>query len=139
MIPSYIFVYGLLKSNYENEPAKFIRTNCEFVGYGNFPGKLIDIGTYPGAIYDEKSETIVYGEVYQVVQNEEELVTFLDNFEGVGLDFEQPNEYKRELIPIQTENGVIQASCYLYNWNLDGLKVIASGRYENKKGTRTNA
>ena len=139
MKPNYIFVYGLLKSNYVNEPAQFIRKNCELVSSGNFPGSLFDLGTYPGAVYDEESESSVYGEVYQIIQNEEELVIFLDTFEGVGPDFEQPNEYKRELVPIKTEDGIIKASCYLYNWNLDGLKVIANGRYENEKGTRTNA
>jgi gamma-glutamylcyclotransferase (GGCT)/AIG2-like uncharacterized protein YtfP len=136
MKDDFIFVYGLLKSMYENEPAQYIRRNCTLIGEGFFPGKLVDIGTYPGAIFDETSQTSVYGEVYKIERNKEELFAFLDHFEGVGPEFEEPNEYKRELIPVQLGDKKIHASCYVYNWNSDGLKVIESGRYENADGTR---
>lgn len=121
---------------YDNEPAKFIRKNCSLIGEAFFPGMLIDIGTYPGAIYEAKAPDKVYGEVYRIDRNHKELVAYLDHFEGVGDQFEKPNEYVREIIPVQMEEKEILASCYLYNWNYDGLKVIASGRYENQKGTR---
>ena len=136
MNTNYIFVYGLLKSIYDNEPARLIRKNCTLIGEGSFPGKLIDIGSYPGAVYESKSDSKVYGEVYRIDKNKDELVSFLDQFEGVGDQFEQPNEYVREIIPIQIDGREILASSYLYHWNYDGLKVIASGRYENEKGTR---
>ena len=136
MKKNYIFVYGLLKSIYDNEPARFIRENCSLIGEGSFSGKLYDIGSYPGAIFDLNSDSKVYGEVFQIVKNEDELVSFLDQFEGVGDDFEQPNEYVRKHIPITTSQGIISASCYLYNWNLDNHKVIDSGRYKNTKGNR---
>ncbi len=121
---------------YDNEPARFIRKNCSLVGEGYFPGQLIDIGTYPGALYKEDSETNVHGEVYIIERNETELVKYLDHFEGVGAQFEQPNEYVREMIPIQMGDEVIQASCYLYNWPVEGKIVIENGRYENVLGNR---
>lgn len=121
---------------YENEPAKFIRKNCSLVGEGSIPGILFDLGTYPGATYDLKSSSLVHGEIYRIDRNEKKLVQFLDEFEGVGTQFKQPNEYIRKTIPVQTKNGIIEASSYLYNWNLEGLKVIESGRYENIKGNR---
>lgn len=132
----YIFVYGLLKSMYDNEPAKLIRKNCTLIGEGSFPGKLIDIGSYPGALFDPKAQTQVHGEVYRIDQNENTLISFLDHFEGVGKQFNQPNEYVREVIPIRIGDQELKASCYLYNWNYDELKVIASGRYENIDGER---
>lgn len=136
MKSDYIFVYGLLKSTYENEPARFIRKNCELVSRGWFLGTLYDIGTYPGAVYDEEATTKVFGEVFRINQNKEELIRFLDHFEGVGSAFPEPNEYRKEIIPITTPEETLNASCYLYNWNSDGLKVIESGRYENVHGTR---
>ena len=136
METNYIFVYGLLKSMYENEPAKFIRKNCDLVGEAAFPGTLVDIGTYPGAVYEPDSELKVHGEVFKIKRNKEELVTFLDRFEGVGPEFDQPNEYKREVIPVQTKTGELFASCYLYNWDWKGKRIIPSGRYENAGGTR---
>ncbi|GAB5408119.1 MAG: gamma-glutamylcyclotransferase [Balneolaceae bacterium] len=136
MEPKYIFVYGLLKSMYHNDPAKFVRKNCSFIGEASIPGKLFDLGTYPGAIYDEKSSSKVHGEIFQIIKNETELTHFLDEFEGVGSHFKQPNEYVRVSIPVKTATSIIEASTYLYNWNLEGLKVIDSGRYENEKGNR---
>ena len=136
MDTNYIFVYGLLKSMYENEPALFIRENCELVGEASFPGTLLDIGTYPGAIFDPNAESKVFGEVFEIKRNKEELVAFLDHFEGTGPGFEEPNEYKREVIPVQIKTGELRASCYLYNWDQTGKRVIESGRYENTAGTR---
>ena len=136
MDTDYIFVYGLLKSNYENKPAKFIRKNCELIGGGSFSGILLDLGTYPGAIFDSTSPTNVFGEVFQIKQNKKALITFLDEFEGVGSQFHKPNEYVREVIGIDTKRGVIYASCYLYNWSKKGKNIIESGRYENALGKR---
>lgn len=121
---------------YDNEPAKFVRKNCSYIGEASIPGKLYDLGTYPGAIYDENSSSTVYGEVYQIMKNEKELVRFLDEFEGVGSQFEYPNEYVRTSIPVLTKHRIIEVSTYLYNWNLDGINVIESGRYDNAKGKR---
>lgn len=136
MPKKYIFVYGLLKSMYKNEPAKFIRRNCELVGDAWFPGQLFDLGSYPGAVFDEHSDSKVFGEVFEVMRSEEELVAFLDDFEGVGPGFDQPNEYVRKLIPVQTKTGELTASCYLYNWDPIGKRFISNGRYENPSGTR---
>lgn len=132
----FIFVYGLLKSFYDNEPARFIRENCKLIGEGWFSGSLFDLGNYPGAVFNPNSVFKVHGEVYQIMNNKEKLVAFLDHFEGVGAEFEVPHEYKREMIPVNTQNGSIIASTYLYNWNYDSLKVIATGRYINKQGER---
>ncbi|MCG8373503.1 MAG: gamma-glutamylcyclotransferase [Balneolales bacterium] len=136
MSDSHIFVYGLLKSMYTNEPALKVRAHCSLIGEGWFPGLLIDIGTYPGSVYDSESDSFVYGEVFKVEHGLEELTAYLDAFEGVGPQFDFPNEYKREIIPVHTEQGELKASCYLYNWPWDGKAIIESGRYENASGTR---
>ncbi len=137
MPKKYIFVYGLLKSMYENEPAQFIRRNCELVGEAWFPGQLFDLGSYPGAVFDEHSDSKVFGEVFEVMHNEQELVALLDEFEGVGSKYDEPNEYVRKLIPVQTKTGELKASCYLYNWDPIDKLWIESGRYENVAGKRT--
>lgn len=136
METNYIFVYGVLKSMYDNEPAQFIRKNCDSIGEGSFSGVLLDLGSYPGAIYDEDSELVVFGEVYEIKRNKEELVSFLDEFEGVSPRFEQPYEYRREFIPVQTSIGVLSASCYLYNWDPKGCIVLEDGIYKNEKAKR---
>ena len=132
-----IFVYGLLKSTYSNDAARFVRSYCEFVGAGSFPGALYDLGNYPGAVYEENSDSLVHGEVYRILRNEKALVQFLDKFEGVGEEFPHPNEYIRKFISVNMDGQIIKASCYLYNWNLDGIKVIESGNYDNRSAKRS--
>lgn len=136
METNYIFVYGVLKSIYDNEPARFIRKNCDLIGDGFFSGMLLDLGNYPGAIFDANSESKVHGEVYKIKRNKDELVSFLDEFEGVSPRFDKPYEYKREFIPVLSSIGEIYASCYLYNWNPNGFPVIKDGIYKNEKAKR---
>ena len=136
MDTNYLFVYGLLKSTFENEAAQLVRSHCELIGEGSFRGYLYDLGEYPGVIYDESSPYIVHGEVFKIIQNKDELIQILDEFEGVGDQFEQPNEYRKEIIPVQTKAGIIQAVCYIYNLDPDGFALIESGRYENMMETR---
>ena len=121
---------------YENEPVEFMRKNCTLLGEGFFQGTLLDLGTYPGAIYDKFSEYKVFGEIFEIQKNKKELVAYLDRFEGVGEEFTRPNEYVREVIPIETHNGTLHASCYLYNLDWNEKMIIYSGKYENAKGTR---
>ena len=132
MNTDYIVVYGLLKSMYDNDAAKMVRSHCEAIGEGTLPGYLYDLGNYPGVIFDEESSSTVYGEVFKIIKDKEKLIQFLDDFEGVGSQFKSPNEYRKEVIPVQTEMGEIQAWCYIYNLDPKGFKLIESGRYENK-------
>ncbi len=132
----YIFVYGLLKSMYDNEAARFIRKHCSLIGTGTIQGRLFDLGTYPGVVFEADTKTQVTGEVFQIETNHKGLVTYLDEFEECGPQFEQPNEYRKEVIPVTVGGKIYHASSYIYNRNLDGLKVIESGNYDDITGTR---
>lgn len=135
-MPDYIFVYGLLKSMYNNEAAKFIRQHCTLVGTGTIPGRLFDLGTYPGMVYEPNAKTTVLGEVFKINSNKEGLTKYLDEFEECGPEFEQPNEYRKEIILTKVNGATINASSYIYNRNLEGLKMIDSGNYDDVTGTR---
>lgn len=136
METDYIIVYGLLKSMYSNPAARKVRKHCEIIGEGTFPGYLYDLGDYPGAVFDENSPYTVYGEVFKILRGKKELEEFLDDFEDVGPQYEQPNEYRKEIIPVQTTRGKVQAACYVYNRATSHLRLVKSGRYENVAGTR---
>lgn len=121
---------------YDNEAARFIRQHCTLIGVGTTPGRLFDLGTYPGIVYEPNAETSVFGEVFRIDTNKESLNEYLDRFEECGPEFEQPNEYKKEVIPVDVNGKVYHASSYIYNRNLDGLKMIDSGNYDDITGTR---
>ncbi len=77
---------------------------------------------YPGAVYDPIVQTNVYGEVYSftelVWKREQET---LDDYEG--------EEYVRTIVPVKTDNGLVDCWTYLFKPPTDYLPLIASGRY----------
>jgi gamma-glutamylcyclotransferase (GGCT)/AIG2-like uncharacterized protein YtfP len=133
---NYLFVYGLLKSDYDNEAAKTIRSHCTLIGEGYTYGRMFDLGSYPGIVYEKTSNLKVFGEVYRIDRNAHELIAFLDAFEECGPEFDEPNEYRKEIIPVNVNNIEYNASTYIYNRNLTGLRMIATGKYNNKQGHR---
>ncbi len=121
---------------YDNEAARTIRDNCTLIGEGIVPGRLFDLGTYPGMIYEPESTTKVTGEVYRIDANKTFLIKYLDRFEECGPEFDQPNEYRKEIIPVDLNGIIHHAATYIYNRNLDELEMIESGNYDDITGTR---
>jgi gamma-glutamylcyclotransferase (GGCT)/AIG2-like uncharacterized protein YtfP len=64
-----------------------------------------------------------------LINNPETVLKELDDYEGFGDDFAQPNEFVRELATIDTEGGTLNCWIYLYNYPVGGLPVIESGSY----------
>jgi gamma-glutamylcyclotransferase (GGCT)/AIG2-like uncharacterized protein YtfP len=91
----------------------------------NTPAHVNDIGNgYP-----------IAGSICKL--NKPEALTVLDDYEGFGPeDQEQPNLFIRELLPIETAEGIINCWVYLYNLEIDGLTEINSGDYKNLYKTK---
>ncbi len=130
MNTQHIFVYGLLQSKFNNKAAQMLRKHATLIGAASIPGAVFDLGDYPVAIFDKKMKGIVPGELYYIHGDSKQLLKFLDEFEGIGLDEEHPLEYHREFVPAQYKGGEKPALCYLYNrtithiLNGDGLKHV---------------
>lgn len=62
----YLFVYGTLLRNINNEMSHYLNANAEFVGKGYFNGEMYDIDNYPGAIISDCCSDRVYGHVYKI-------------------------------------------------------------------------
>jgi len=123
----YLFVYGTLLDK-QNEFGAYLNDNCTFYTNGKMPGKLYDLGEYPGAILADEENKFVYGKIYQL-SNTEKVLELLDDYEGVGPDQEQPNLFIRELIDVSIPGGKIKCWVYIYNLPVDGLDAIGSGVY----------
>ena len=132
--PDYLLVYGTLRPLFDNPFAQFLRQHSQYVGDAVFPGLLLDLarpGTpgYPGAIYQPDSVTNVVGTVYDIGPHKQLILAYLDDYEGVGEAFDQPNEYIRVVIPVRCRDTVIDCWVYLYNELTDGWLIILSGDY----------
>lgn len=124
-IPAYLFVYGTLLDT-QNEFGAYLNQSCRFYAEGRFQGMLYDIGEYPGAV--RGSESYVYGKVF-LVNDPNNVLKLLDEYEGFGPDELQPNLFVRELVPVETDKGMVECWTYLYNHPVDGLSMIGSGKY----------
>ncbi|MDR3693851.1 gamma-glutamylcyclotransferase family protein [Mucilaginibacter sp.] len=125
---NYIFVYGRLLVK-ENEYGKHLSNNCVFHSKGKFKGKLYDIGEYPGAVYQPDEELFVYGDNF-IMNDPDQTLKILDEYEGFGENEEQPNLFTRALIEAETDKGLINCRVYLYNLKTAGLRQITSGIYK---------
>ena len=132
-INNYLFVYGTLL-NADNEFAIYLKNNCSFYANGKFKGRLYDIGEYPGAIADDLYTGYIYGSIF-MMKDAVSALKYLDDYEGFGPEQEQPNLFVRELMEIDSDNGIISCWCYLYNLPVDGLKLIVSGNYWNYRNS----
>ncbi len=128
-----IFVYGLLQSKYDNDAAKMLRKHATLIGPASIPGAVFDLGDYPAAIFEKNMKGLVHGELYSIHGDFDELIKFLDEFEGLGPDEQKPLEYHRGWVRAQCQGKNKPALCYLYQraithiLNGDGLKHVLEG------------
>ena len=125
----YLFVYGTLRPSHENPFARYLRQHSRYVSEGTFPGLLIDLGNYPGAVFQQGSHQKVWGSIYHIEQHKQTLLTYLDDYEGIGSESIQPVEYSRTLVPISVNQTTITSWVYLYNLPFTDKSVISSGDY----------
>lgn len=110
----FIFVYGTLKRGHENPVAQYFHSHSQWVGEGKFAGIIKDLGEYPAAIFDPTAKGFVYGEIFKM-NDPKSVLKILDQYEGVGPDFPQPNEYVRTTCPVTMGEETIDCWVYLYN------------------------
>lgn len=131
--PQHLFVYGILRREFDNDHAKLLRAHCRCVGEGAFEGRLFDVGTYPAAIAAPGS-AMVRGEAYRILRPKP-LFPILDRLEGCGPDDPEPHLYRRELISLRLDSGRgLLAWVYLYNRDPDRLEPIPHGDYAHYLG-----
>lgn len=123
-----LFVYGSLMGGIQSPIATYLKSNSIFLGEGKVNGILLDIGHYPGLVYEPQSKKSVLGHVFEL-NNATTMLPNLDHYECVGLTFESPNQYRRESIQVLLDKEKISCWAYLYNLPIAGIKVIESGNY----------
>ena len=116
----YLFVYGTLLKGESNN---FRLKHCMLVDYGSVPGKLYDTKKgYPVARYDSDVESRIFGEIYKLPDNGDQLMSALDSYEDI------PNNiYIRNKIELNNKSTFIytgHVSSFVKN-----LEEISSGSW----------
>ncbi|MEG6508799.1 gamma-glutamylcyclotransferase family protein [Methyloligella sp. 2.7D] len=98
-----LFVYGTLRSDHTHPVARHLHSAAEHVGEGWAQGVLYDLGSYPGAIFDEGESARIRGEVFAFSANGKLLDT-LDRYEGLAS--EHPfGDYERLSVSVRLGSG----------------------------------
>jgi len=135
MATEYLFVYGTLRRDVDHPAHETLREKATYIGDGFSPGKLFDLGEYPGMVpADAEADANtqrVRGEVYALQRpTAGEALAKLDRYEECGPGFPEPTEYvRREVDVYLDDHRQLRAWTYIYNFPLNGFQCIADGDY----------
>lgn len=116
MATDLLFVYGTLMRGFSLH--RLLVGRAEYLGAGTVKARLLDLGSYPGAVRDVHG--VVTGEVYRV--SEPRLWTVLDSAEGP--------QYHREEATVRVADGrEVLAFIYSYVGPVDRGVPIPDGDY----------
>ena len=123
-----LFVYGSLRSGFKNPAYEYISRYFTLIGDAKVKGELFDMGTFPAAVPSAENK-FVKGELYRIT-NENEFswaIGQLDDYEGVSVDIEEVQLYRKELTEVFINDNITHAWIYWYNGNVSGKSAIPSG------------
>jgi gamma-glutamylcyclotransferase (GGCT)/AIG2-like uncharacterized protein YtfP len=118
---TYLFIYGTLMPGLRLEAQMH---GARFVGPAQVPGRLVDVGRFPGLLLGDGQVT---GEVYEV---DAAHLARLDVVEGLVPGDREASQYWREEVMVLS--GPLQGQpvqTYVYNRPVDGCTPIAHGDY----------
>jgi gamma-glutamylcyclotransferase (GGCT)/AIG2-like uncharacterized protein YtfP len=116
----YLFVYGTLKSGFENRHARMLRHEATLLGRAQMPGRLYRVSSYPGMRPPRDPKDLITGELYELYQPSKTLEV-LDEWE---------EDYDRKLLSARLEDGQeFPAWVYVYRQSLPEDRYMASGEW----------
>lgn len=123
-----LFVYGSLRSGFKSPAYEYISRFFLFVGDAKVKGKLFDLGTYPAGV-PVSDENFIIGELYNIKHKSEVAWAMgqLDDYEGISVEPDEVQLYKRELVDAYIDNTITRAWIYWYVGSTDGKPLIKSG------------
>ena len=116
---SLLFVYGTLRPFVDIEMAKWLRSSARYLGAATTPGRLYDLGAYPGMTTALGGRERVVGDLYRVTNPR--VFRVLDRYEA---------SFVREGCVVKLARGVRRTAwAYRYCYGVAGAPRIASGDY----------
>jgi gamma-glutamylcyclotransferase (GGCT)/AIG2-like uncharacterized protein YtfP len=120
-----LFVYGTLRPFVDIEMARWLRSAARYLGPATAPGRLYDLGPYPGMCAARGRGEIVTGDVYRVT--DPRVLRVLDRYEAGG---HGKARYVRERLEVELARGGRRlAWTYRYRYSVVMAARIASGDY----------
>jgi len=128
-MPEYLFVCGTLRSGLAPDEVAGLMGGMRRIGAASAPGRLYDLGDYPGAVLDPECNTKIIGEVFQLSDDGAALAA-LDAYEGIDPKNPGDSLFVRREAEITLEGGAnLQCWIYVYNRQVASATLITSGDY----------
>jgi len=117
--------------NEENFPSllQAVFQRLQYAGTGRVPGRLYDLGDYPGAVLDPQAEGQIVGDVYLLPPDPAVLVS-LDAYEDYDPRYPERSLFRRVPVTVTLETGQ-HLDCWMYVYNRDVAQAapIEGGDY----------
>jgi gamma-glutamylcyclotransferase (GGCT)/AIG2-like uncharacterized protein YtfP len=130
---SHLFVYGTLMSSASGpmgtEPRARLHRESRSLGTATMPGRLVDLGAYPGLIAPAAAAELVHGEAL-ALGDAAATWPWLDAYEGMAPD----GEYSRELRPARLDSGAtLDCHVYVFIGAVGARPILSTGRWRSVK------
>lgn len=132
MPEQYLFVYGSMRRGTGIPQQRLLRSHAELIGEARIKAIMFDLGRYPGIVLTTNKSSIVTGELYRIRHHRlHELLTQLDEYEECSDTFEEPHEFRRDLVKARLSRNAqeYRAWVYVYNRDISHCDRIPSGDY----------
>ena len=123
----HLFVYGTLRRMSQHPMARFLAERASFVSEGTVPGKLYNLGRFPGMTEPAALADRVVGDVFHLGDGDD-TIEELDRYEGAESPL--PSFFERGLADVTLGDGrVVRALVYWFRGTVAETQRIESGDY----------
>lgn len=126
--PDHLLVYGTLLRTTGHPYARLLHRHSTCLGRGSFPGRLYDLGSYPGAVYEARAAIRVHGDILHL-PHPERVLPLLDEYEGYSPNRPRSSLFVRQRVEVESEQGPVRCWVYLYNRPVGQSHLVLSGDY----------
>lgn len=119
-----LFIYGTLLPDLVRPPLDALVARLTPLGPATVPGRLYDLGPYPGMVLNHDTKCVVHGQLFELPQDPA-VLSALDDYEGSCM-------YRRVECRATTPNGDT-AMCWVYECHADLSRaiIIPDGNYRS--------
>jgi gamma-glutamylcyclotransferase (GGCT)/AIG2-like uncharacterized protein YtfP len=135
---THLFVYGTLSPRHAPPEIAATVRRLRPVGPASVPGRLYDLGEYPGAILSKSSRSVIRGEVFEL-PGDAQTLNSLDDYEGFEPGKPRSSLFVRRIWPVVMDDGTrLRCWVYVYNGDTRQAQPVRSGRYASRRRARTS-
>jgi gamma-glutamylcyclotransferase (GGCT)/AIG2-like uncharacterized protein YtfP len=123
-----LFVYGSLRKGFKSPMYDYISKFFTYVGDAKVRGKVFDMGSYAAGL-PSRDNSFIIGELYAMNHEADFswVIGQLDDYEGVNVEPDEMQLYRRDITEVFINNSVTHAWIYWFNGDVSGKVLIASG------------